>query len=220
MVQNGANIERPRPPDHVAPGHGSPINNLHTMVRAPQNNPVKDQQRSKWMSSASQNASAMLPLLSSLLDDGRADELQPLSPSFTHSTDSDPNNLADVLRHLSPVPIASREPASPSKSPTHGPGIKQSSLFRVMFSDALPPHVLQAAQPLFAASLSGASAPDFIASLGAALRQAPSPTRFYFIVYFDAQSTIDAASDNIAVSSCPVLAVACYWITSAFDMAR
>jgi hypothetical protein len=162
----------------------------------------------------------MLPFLSSLLDDGRAHELQPLLPSFIHSTDCDPNNLADILRQRAPVPVAARQLSSPSKSSPHAPGIERSSLSRVVFSDALPPHVLQAVQPLFSASQSGAAAPDFMACLGAALRHAPSPTRFYFIVYFDAQSAIDVATDNIALSSPSVLAVACYWITSAFDMAR
>ena len=113
---------------------------------------------------------------------------------------------------------------SASSSPTNAPAstahCKLGSLSRVVFADALPPHVLHASQPLFSKSLAGACAPDFIACLGAALRLSPTPTRFYFIVYFDTNSTIDIAMDSIAPTLGPVVAVACYWITTAFDMAR
>jgi hypothetical protein len=88
----------------------------------------------------------------------------------------------------------------------------------VLLCDALPPAVLLAARPLFSSSLAGASAPDFIACIGAALQKSGTPTRFYFIVYFDTNS--DHAVDNIATSMGRVVAVACYWITTSFDMAR
>jgi hypothetical protein len=193
------------------------VNNLHTMVRAPHNSPVKDKQRSKWMSSASQNAAAMLPSLSSLLDDGRAHELSPLSATFFHDPNADPNNLVHLLRQCSPVPLTQGRSPLPKSSPAV-PHSEFSLLSRVIFCDALPPSVLQAAQPLFRESLAGASAPEFIACLGAALRRSSTPTRFYFIVYFSASA--DHAMDNIATSHGPVVAVACYWITTAFDMAR
>jgi len=194
------------------------LNNLHTMVRAPHNSPVKDKQRSKWMASASQNAAAMLPSLSSLLDDGRARELSPLSSTFFHDPNADTNNLVHLLRHCSPVPFTAQACSPLSKSSPAVPHGEFSLLTRVIFCDALPPSVLQAAQPLFRESLAGASVPEFIACLGAALRRSSTPTRFYFIVYFSAGT--DHAMDNIATSHGPVVAVACYWITTAFDMAR
>jgi hypothetical protein len=207
----------PPPP----PGRAAPVNNLHTMVRAPHNNAVKDKQRSKWMSYASQNAAAQLPSLSSLLDDGRngrALELKPLSSSFFHQPHSDPNSLAEILQHCSPLSATSRAPSSPSKSSPASPHAAVGAVSRVLLCDALPPAVLLAARPLFSSSLAGASAPDFIACIGAALQKSGTPTRFYFIVYFDTNS--DHAVDNIATSMGRVVAVACYWITTSFDMAR
>ena len=218
VIKNGAGSSFERVFASRPREHGFPINNLHTMVRAPHNNPIKDKQRSKWMSSATQNASAMLPSLSSLLDDGRARHLTPLSSSIFHQPHLDANNIAELHLVFSPVSLPTHQFSSSPKS--HPAAREFCSLSRVVFSDALPPAVLQAAQPLFSASLAGASAPDFIACLGAALRQSPSPTRFYFIVYFDTNSTLDTASDNVTPSLSPVVAVACYWITTAFDMAR
>ena len=205
-------------PQHAS--QSSPVNNLHTMVRAPHNNPVKDKQRSKWMSSASQNAAAMLPSLASLLDDGRARELTPLSPSFFHKPDADPNNIAHLLRQCTPVQNAARGPSSPSKAYAAHASREFGSLSRVEFSDALPPLVLQAAQPVFSSSLAGAAAPHFIACLGAALRRSQTPTRFYFIVYFEKNGAPVDSGDSVSASLGRVAAVACYWITTAFDMAR
>jgi hypothetical protein len=206
-------------PLHPHDEERAPLNNLHTMVRAPHNSPVKDKQRNKWMSCASQNAAAMLPSLSSLLDDGRARELTPLSSSFFDDPNADPDNLVHLLRKSSSVPSATHSFSSLSKSSPAVPHATFDLLARVMFCDALPPTVLQAARPLFRESLAGASAPEFIACLGAALRRSSTPTRFHFIVYFSNSST-DHAMDNIATSHGPVVAVACYWITTSFDMAR
>lgn len=218
VIKNGAGFKFERVVASRPREHGFPMNNLHTLVRAPHNNPIKDKQRSKWMSSATQNARAMLPSLATLLDDGRAPHLTPLSSSFFHHSHLDTNSVAELPVVFSPVSLSTRQFSS---SPKSQPAAREfCSLSRVVFSDALPPAVLQAAQPLFSASLAGASAPDFIACLGAALRQSPSPTRFYFIVYFDTNSTLDAAADNVPPSLSSVVAVACYWITTSFDMAR
>jgi hypothetical protein len=180
------------------------------MVRAPHNNPVKDQQRSKWMSSASSNAAAMLPALSSLLNYGRAGRLKPLSSSFFLRPECDPNDLTDLLHQLSPVlkdvPAAADLACHPCL------------LSRVIFCDALPPIVLESVRPLFHASMSGAAAPEFIACLGAAFRMAKTPTRFFFIVYCDGVK--EQFSDNVTASLGKVVAVACYWIHTDFDMAR
>jgi hypothetical protein len=209
------------PPSHLA----TPVNNLHTMVRAPHNNPTKDKERSKWMSYASQNAAALLPSLASLLDDGRALQLLPLSSSFFRQPDFDPNNLEDIIHQCSPIPSTERVSNSPSKSPTSpsntppaAPHCEARSLSRVLFCDALPPAVLEATRPLFSSSLGGSSVPEFIACIGAALQKSRTPTRFYFIVYFDT-NTVHSV-DNIATSLGRVIAVVCYWITTSFDMAR
>jgi hypothetical protein len=207
-----------------SPDRATPANNLHTMVRAPHNNPTKDKQRSKWMSYASQNAAALLPSLSLQLDEERALELKPLSPSFFRQPDSDPNNVGHILNLCSPLPPTERVPTSPSKSPTSSSNsssaspIEVTSLSRVLFCDALPPIVLQAARPLFSSSLGGASVPEFIACIGAALQKSHTPTRFYFIVYFHANAV--HAVENAASSLGRVAAIACYWITTSFDMAR
>jgi hypothetical protein len=200
----------PLPPSHA--------NNLHTMVRAPHNNPVKDKQRSKWMSHASQNAAALLPSLSALLDDERTLELQPLSSTFFLQPNTDPNNLAHILRHSSPLSATLPGASSPSKASPAAPRGAAESISRVLFCDALPAAVLETVRPLFSSSLAGASAPEFIACIGAALKKSRTPTRFYFIVYFE--TNCDHAVDNIPTSMGRVAAVACYWITAAFDMAR
>ena len=215
ILQHGIGLPGDAPPPVMQP---SPLNNLHTMVRAPHNNPIKDKERSKWMSFASQNAAAMLPSLASLLDDGRARELTPLTPSFFLNRDADPNNVAEVLRQCSPVPNAARAPSSPTNASTEEPDLEFSSLSRVVFADALPPCVLQAARPVFSSSPAGASAPDFIACLGAALRRSQTPTRFYFIVYYE--NSCLHHEDGVTAPLGRVAAVACYWIATAFDMGR